>query len=1026
MAAINIKTIIRANRAQLAFVFLAFSMMAAASSLFVSGIVEKQILSSAKRALATAEALISSNFNEIEIITMNASFSILDRLEDGETQEDIRDYITEYSVWLSKYAGGKFGVLWLLGYIRGELFSGAGWNPSGEFKPLERPWYVEAIKGDDDSVVFTKPYHDRMTGKLIVSAAKVLRGSRGENYGVLAMDIDMTAISNYVRGLQFNDGGYGFLLDSNRVVIAPHDVPQPIWQLGEFIQSSENDMSGGVYPMTMKDASGDTLVVVCVKMENGWYIGIATPTDSYYRDVYLMMLILSVLGAIFMLVLSGFLIRLSIAKMRSDEENKSKSSFLARMSHEIRTPMNSILGMSELIKRQHISKQVHEYISIISQSGETLLAIINDILDFSKIESGQMRIDPRKYHVSSLINDLINVVQMRAADKRIDFFVNVDCNIPSELVGDDVRVRQVALNLLTNAVKYTKEGFMSLEVSLGAVSEHDLELVFNVRDSGVGIKKEDMDRLFVDFSRLGPAYTERIEGTGLGLVISRSYCKLMGGDISVTSEYGVGSTFSATMIQKFEDDKKIASVEDPERKRVLFYEARSSHYKSIVSAMSCLGLHPVYSRSLTEFMNELREGEYDYAFISSEHYADCVDTIKKRNLPVHLVIMVDLGEVSTFRDVDSITMPLYSVSIANVLNGVVANGLNRRDSSGQFSAPSARALIVDDFSINLRVAKELVAQADMEVDTCLGGDEAIELVKNNFYDIVFMDHMMPGMDGIETTAAIRKMGERDEYYSRLPIVALTANAIAGQREMFLRSGMDDFLAKPIEMQKLVGILKKWIPEEKRVDVNLTESDGVPDGAAEIEADGLDVAAGLKNVGADVAVYKDILLDYCRDANDTAVQMKRSETEGDADRYVILVHSLKGASLSVGALGLGQSAALLEESVKTGGLKALRDRTDALWEELRRLTGAIYAALAWESRELVTGKARAGVLLENSQLELLKDALLNMDVKKINEMLSKYLAMPLDSRTKNLVSNIEQDVLMFEYEKAVEKINLLNS
>jgi signal transduction histidine kinase/CheY-like chemotaxis protein/HPt (histidine-containing phosphotransfer) domain-containing protein len=773
-------------------------------------------------------------------------------------------------------------------------------------------------------------------------------------------------------------------------------------------------------PLTVGNGEG---VAICKMMQNGWYVGITTPVGSYYNEAYRMMVVLSILGFAFMLILSYLLVRLRMEKNRSDEENKSKSSFLAKMSHEIRTPMNAILGMSELIMRKEILPETREYIAIINQSGNTLLSIINDILDFSKIESGQLKIENRKYHFSSMLNDLINVIRLRLADKEIEFFVSTDPDIPEELIGDDVRVRQVVSNLLTNAVKYTAKGFISLNVRTGKREDNSIELIFEVKDSGMGIKKENIGQLFLEFARFGKA--QSIEGTGLGLAIALSYCRLMGGDISVESEYGLGSAFTASVIQAFEDSRKSAQVEKPEDKKVIIFEPHAKHLQAMISGMTSLGIEPTISMNLMDFMEDLEDGDYNYAFISSKYAIECIEAFRTERPYIQFVVMIPIGDMSAFKDVSSILMPAYSISIANVLNGVRKTGADSNRSGRHFSAPSARALVVDDFPTNLKVAKEVIAHFGLTVDTCLSGREAISLVKENIYDIVFMDHMMPEMDGIETTAAIRAMGKQDEYYLKLPIVALTANAISGQREMFLGNGMDDFLSKPIEMHKLIGIMRKWIPKGKQIDE--TEEAAVsPEELGEFSVEGLDVAAGFRNTGSSLSVYKDILLDFCSDANDVMVQLKKAELEEDFKNYAILAHSLKGAARSVGAVEIGQLAALMEESAKNGDTAAIHSKTNTLWENLRGLIDNIYAELAKDAfaPENNGDDDAKKPRIDPSELEILKGALTDMDISTVNDMLMRYISMPLAPDTKALISAIEQDVLMFEYDMAMEKIGRL--
>jgi signal transduction histidine kinase/CheY-like chemotaxis protein/HPt (histidine-containing phosphotransfer) domain-containing protein len=785
---------------------------------------------------------------------------------------------------------------------------------------------------------------------------------------------------------------------------------------------------------TLKGASGITVIAFFRAMDNGMFIGVTAPLKSYYRDLYLMALTLSILGLVFMSALSCLLIRMNLAKLKSKDESMNKSSFLARMSHEIRTPMNSILGMSELIMRKEIPDDVREYISIIHQACDSLLSITNDILDFSKIRADKLVSESKKYFVSSMINDMINVTRVRVSEKALDFLVNVDPEIPRRLVGDHVRIRQIVVNLLDNAAKYTDKGFIALDVRRGRVDGNRIEIIFKVRDSGIGIKKEDMDKIFVDFARLDTDYSRRIEGTGLGLAIARTYCRLMNGDVSVESEYGQGSTFTATVIQAFNEDKKLAEVGNPDQKRVLLFDERPRLIQSIVSEMKALGVTPACSLNFAEFSDEMEEGDFDYAFVSSKHAAECAGVLDKRRMPINLVVMVEVGEGASLRGAGSIMMPVYSVPVANALNGVVdVRGCSSNGLKSRFIIPGARVLIVDDILSNLRIARELVALYRAKIDTCKSGSDAIDLVRNNRYDIVFMDHMMPEMDGIQATAAIRGLNSNDEYFSSLPIVALTANAILGQRETLLQSGMDDFLTKPIEMQQLDQILRRWIPEEKQIELEQGEEWETPPAAAPKDDEapiipGVNVPLGLKHIGGSVAVYRDLLSDFCADAKEMIHKIRHDAKVADFDMYTVHVHAMKGASRSIGATEFSEFAEQMEEAGRKGQLDLIRERTGGLLESLDTLVRNIYAAVMSgeggpsdpvreednEKRDDISGL----------ELDALKTALINLDIETVNEMLISYVTMPLCSATRKAVSEIEQNILMFEYERAVEKIEEL--
>jgi CheY-like chemotaxis protein len=395
--------------------------------------------------------------------------------------------------------------------------------------------------------------------------------------------------------------------------------------------------------------------------------------------------------------------------------------------------LNAILGMSELALREDLDPAARDHVENIRQAGKNLLFIVNDVLDLSKIEAGKLDIINREYYFSSLLNDCLSIIKTRILEKPIEFTVDVEKTIPAILVGAEARVRQIVINLLSNAVKYTEKGAITFSVKAEWLETPDGEqsrvmLFFIVSDTGSGIQEEHLGSVFTAFSRFDTHKKVHIEGTGLGLAISRRLCRMMGGDITVTSVYGEGSVFTAFIPHGVADKTPFGSA--PE-------------------AASKAG-HSVYERI------EVR-----------------------------------------------------------------------------WTAPTAKILILDDIVTNLKVARGLLAPFECEIDLCTNGAQAVSMAKNENYDLIFMDHMMPEMDGIETTAAIRAWEEtqRDRHPSgadsaigHIPIVALTANALSGMQEMFLEKGFDGYLAKPVEIKNLNTIMEKWIPVEKRQ--NKPPTDGI--------------------------------------------------------------------------------------------------------------------------------------------------------------------------------------------------------
>ncbi|MDR1686541.1 MAG: response regulator [Desulfovibrio sp.] len=671
-----------------------------------------------------------------------------------------------------------------------------------------------------------------------------------------------------------------------------------------------------------------TLISKEISEHTGWRLGIIMNTEGLMQPLNKLTLVLAgvmvtALGAALLAVIYiGKLHNVRHSLVRAREEAvagaEAKSLFLARMSHEIRTPLNAVVGLSELAAVHCGKEQCMEYITGIKHAGANLLSIINDILDFSKIESGRMEISNTPYQTASLLNDVLMIIKVRLMDAQLQFDIDLDESLPALLVGDEMRVRQVLLNLLSNAVKYTKKGFIRFSAAYAPASRETVRLTFTVADSGIGIKRENLPHLFGDFVRIDQKYNKAIEGTGLGLAIARSLCRAMGGDIYVESEYGVGSTFTATLTQGVAD----AAPMGPLSNRIA------------------------------------------------------------GNTPA--------------RDV-------------------------------RFTAPDFRVLIVDDMDTNLAVAEGLLAPYRMKITACRSGEDALALIEAGPYDLVLMDHMMPGMDGVETTRAVRAMPE--ERCRTMPVIALTANAVSGVREMFLENGFNDFLAKPVEVPKLDALLKKWIPDERR-----READ-VNNGPARITArpreiafpaiEGVDVAAGIVRIGGSLSRYTDLLKVFRRDAEAAFTLLAQEPDALSPGAFTTQVHALKSALASIGADDLSQLAAMLEKAGREADTAAIRRHLAPFRKQLAalaaRIDDVVRQASAATDREDAAAPPDPEIHILLTQL---RDALEALDIEAADAALARLQILPLPETTRAVVFETTELMLEAEFQKAAARVNAL--
>ena len=594
------------------------------------------------------------------------------------------------------------------------------------------------------------------------------------------------------------------------------------------------------------------------------------------------------------------LVRLNVEYENARNEaimaNEAKSLFLSNMSHEIRTPINAVLGMNEMILRECTDKQILTYAENIRGSGKTLLFLINDILDMSKIESGKMEIIRVEYDPAVLIMDLWNVIFLRAQEKDLSIQFSLDETLPKMLYGDDVRIKQIVTNLLTNAVKYTPQGGIEMHVAYERQGEEKISLIISVKDTGMGIKKEDMGKLFESFQRLDEEKNRNIEGTGLGMNITMSLLKLMDGDLKVESEYGKGSIFTVTIPQRIVCDEP------------------TGDFESIKS-----------------------------------------------------------------RQEQNWTLGYQS-----------------------FEAPDANILVVDDNAMNLTVFKSLLKRTKMNIVTADSGRKCLELVKKEHFHIIFMDHMMPEMDGIETLHEIKKL--TDFPNADTPVIILTANALSGAREGYLSEGFADFLTKPIDGDLLERTIVDFLPKDL---VKTKEAGGKDTGEEETSAEidyerfmqyGISVKNGLSIAKGDMDIYLDLIEMFIKEHEKKDV-MQEFIAQRNMKEYAVLVHGLKGNARTLGADKLADMAYEHEMKSKADEAEFVTAHWDelvAVWEETHEGFLEFYSGYRQRDDQYGMISNVDGELMILSQDDLDKVVALLDDFEKAQavEQLHEWIAQPL--------------------------------
>ena len=814
---------------QILFTLSAFLAMIIFSYIFMKNTVHRYLRENTKSLFDAAETKFTSDLLDPQQALGGFANAVRSMIINGSDADELRTYFNEISNYLTL---GKdlnaIGFNGFIGYFETlpgghVLIESLIQYKQHDIDTTQRQWYRDAIaaKGKiSDTVILSD---DIIYDKNMLIYAVCIYNDAGRRLGVVGVRVQIDHLGAYIVEITRLQKAIGILISDDLIILAhpnaafvgksASDTEIPFSELAEEMKTGKE-----ILERPILSYKGDPSVAFFKKLQNNWYLGVVVPKGPYYRDATRMVTILIIMGTALALVLIFILIRVDAARTKSELENQHKSSFLANVSHEIRTPMNAIIGMTDLLSYETLNKRQIGFVNDIKQSAQSLLSIINDILDLSKIESGKLTLSPVSFDFYALLDNVFSMFSYVTQKKGLEFQYEIEGKMPTYLYGDDIRLKQVLTNVCGNAVKYTEKGYVKFKVS-----KTDKDLIFEIKDSGIGIRKQDLPKLFNVFQRLDAGQTRTIVGTGLGLSITKSFVEMMGGEILVDSEYGQGSVFKVIIpivLGKEEDAKT------------------------------------------------------------------------KKKLDEDLV--------------------LY--------------------------APDARILVVDDNEFNIKVAEGLLGLYKLNVHTAFSGNEAIHLVQQNDYDLVFMDHMMPEMDGIEATDRIRRLGGK---FKDLPIIALTANAVQGAKEIFLNSGFNSFISKPIDVQELYLILKEWLPKEKiqeqkseeKTKEEKTQSDFMKamDKINEINAE-----IGIKRVSGTEDMYKDTVYLFNKMIMRECDVMSTALDKGDIKAFSISVHAMKSSLATVGAMNLSEVALRLETASKGNDADFCKDRFPAFKDKLVNL------------------------------------------------------------------------------------------
>jgi signal transduction histidine kinase/CheY-like chemotaxis protein len=829
--------------AQLLFTALAFLALNVLTYIFVRDVISTNLSRNAENVLLLTQEQVENDLNISKMYLTGFSRTVRTSVMLGVDKAVLKEYFMDLSRHLLTDTRRLAGFEGLSGYFQnmpeGPVFIETfEWELPEDFEPSDRPWYHNAVAANGE-IAETIAYNDVINNENILIYSLCMYDDDDKLIGVICMRLDLDEIGDRVVNMALDRGGWGMLISQDLIVLAHPNEPfvgidarEPSFPPSIYtpqMMRGENVSVG-----TMTDYLGNKSIAFFRKLSNGWYLGLVTPEGPYYQSLTTLTYVLGVLCAIFAAILMIILIRIDMAKNKSDRESRHKSAFLANMSHEIRTPMNAIIGMTTIGKAADSIERMVYCFNKIEDASNHLLGVINDILDMSKIEANKFELVNDEFNFEKMLQRVVNVINFRLDEKHQKFSVYIDKEIPKYLIGDEQRIAQVITNLLGNAIKFTPEkGSITLNARLLETENDQFTIRFSVIDTGIGLNEEQKKRIFKSFEQAESTTTRKYGGTGLGLAISRSIVELMDGKIWVDSAPNKGSNFSFTIRIKrgsliheglLDSDINLSNIRimavDDDQDILDYFSELVDGFgvaccDTAISGEEALGLI-------------IRNGEYHVYFVDWKmpemDGIQLASELKRRTSAKSVVIMITAAEWSSIESeakragVDKfLSKPLFPSAIMDAIKECISFEhqqieTTQKNIKGIFAG--RKILLAEDVEINQEIVIALLEPTEIEIDCAINGAEAVRMFKETpeKYDMILMDVQMPEMDGYDATRKIRALGIPQAKTVR--IIAMTANVFRDDIEKCQEVGMDNHIGKPLNFDEVVEKLLMYMPNDR--------------------------------------------------------------------------------------------------------------------------------------------------------------------------------------------------------------------